>query len=260
MTENPSRGPSSAGPAAGPFESVSIVLPVVNETAALRETIAVVRRRAGGALRELLIVVCDRTTPAAALVAAEARREFGGLIRIHRQTLPFVGGAVREAFELARGSHVILMASDLETDPELVGGLIAEAQRHPEAIVTASRWLKPGGFRGYGRIKLLCNWTFQHAFSALYGVRLSDLTYAYRIFPTALVQAIRWEGLRHPFLLETLLKPLRLGVPVIEIPAVWKARTEGVSQNTFVRNFSYVPMAVRIRFASARRLLRGPGA
>jgi len=43
------------------------------------------------------------------------------------------------------------------------------------------------------------------------------------------VQNIRWEETAAPFLFETLVKPLRLGVEVIEIPSVWKARTEGKS-------------------------------
>jgi len=71
----------------------------------------------------------------------------------------------------------------------------------------------------------------------LYGVHLSDMTFAYRIFPTKLVRGIRWEELRHAFLFETLVKPLRLGVPVIEIPSPWKARTEGKSQNAFFPEF-----------------------
>ena len=71
-------------------------------------------------------------------------------------------------------------------------------------------------------------------FAVLYGTRLTDMTYAYRIYPTKLVQSLRWEELRHPFLFEALVKPLRLGVAVIEIPSIWKARMEGESQNTFL--------------------------
>lgn len=68
----------------------------------------------------------------------------------------------------------------------------------------------------------------------LYFSNLSDLTYAFRIFPTKLVQSIEWTELKHPFFLETALKPLRIGVKFIEIPAHWKARTEGIPQNPFL--------------------------
>ena len=149
-----------------------------------------------------------------------------------------------------------MMASDLETDPNLVQSLIAEEEKNPSGIVTASRWLEGGGFHGYSKAKLVCNWIFQQLFSVLYATRLSDLTFAYRIFPAKLVQSIRWDELKHPFLFETLIKPMRLGVPVVEIASVWNARTEGVSQNTFFRNFEYFGIGLKVRLATKRSLLR----
>jgi len=82
------------------------------------------------------------------------------------------------------------------------------------------------------------------------------MTYGYRILPTRLVQAIRWEELRHPFYLETVVKPLRLGVPVTEIPSVWYARIEGESQTSFLRNFAYFRIGLKTRFASKRSILK----
>ena len=130
---------------------------------------------------------------------------------MHHQTLPFLGGALRNAFDLARGSHVVMMASDLETDPNDLKALVAESEKNPSAIIATSRWLRKGEFHGYSPIKLVCNWIFQRFFSILYLTRLSDMTYGYRLLPTRLVQAIAWEELRHPFNLETIVKPLRLG-------------------------------------------------
>jgi glycosyltransferase involved in cell wall biosynthesis len=240
------------------FESATIVLPVMNETASLEETVKVVLRDVEDRTRELLIVVCDRTTAEAMATVDRLSKSLGGMVRVHCQKLPFLGGAMREAFDLARGSHVVMMASDLETDPHAVRTLIAAAQMRPSAIVTASRWRATRGFQGYSKVKLLCNWVFQRFFSTLYGVRLSDMTFAYRIFPTKLVQSIRWEELRHAFLFETLVKPLRLGIEVIEIPSGWKARTEGKSQNTFLLNFVYFRTGLKTRFASRQSILK-PG-
>ena len=82
------------------------------------------------------------------------------------------------------------------------------------------------------------------------------MTYAYRIMPRSLVKRIRWEELRHPFLLETLIKPLMLKTPVKEIPANWAARTEGESQNTFLRTFSYIKIALKVRFYKVKDLIK----
>ncbi len=238
------------------FESATIVLPVMNETTSLEETVRIILRDVEDRVAEFLIVVCDRTTPAAMATVDRLEKMHRDLVVVHHQKLPFLGGAIREAFDLARGSHVVMMASDLETDPNDVRTLIAQAEKNPSAIITASRWQKAGAFQGYSKVKLACNWLFQRCFSVLYGTRLSDMTYAYRIFPTKLVRSIRWEEFRHPFLLETLLKPLRLGVPVIEIPSVWKARTEGESHNSFFRNFAYFRTGLKTRFAGREAILK----
>ena len=238
------------------FESATIIIPVMNETASLEETIRIILRDVKDRVDEILIVVCDRTTPEAMATVERLCASLGSMVRVHTQILPFLGGAVREAFDMARGSHVVMMASDLETDPNTLKTLIDNARTQPSAIVTASRWRVNKGFQGYSKVKLLCNWAFQRFFAVLYGVRLTDMTFAYRILPTKLVQNIRWEELRHAFLFETLVKPLRLGVEVIEIPSVWKARTEGKSQNTFLLNFVYFRTGLRTRFASRKSILK----
>jgi hypothetical protein len=228
----------------------------MDETTHLEATVKVLLRDVKDRTKEILIVVCERTTPEAMATVEWLAKSLGALVRVHSQTLPYLGGAIREAFDLARGSHVVMMASDLETDPNAVKGLIEQAERRPSAIVTVTRWRSSAGFEGYSKVKLVCNWFFQKFFALLYGVRLSDMTFGYRIFPTKLVQSIRWEELRHAFLLETVVKPLRLGVEVIEIPCGWKARTEGRSQNTFFLNFLYFRPGLKTRFASRQSILK----
>ena len=243
-------------PTVARFDSATVILPVMNETTTLRKTVEIVLRDVPDRIREFLIVVCAGTTPEAMAVVSELRTQLGDLVVVHHQQLPLLGGALREAFDLARGTHVVMMASDMETDPGDVRTLIAEAEKSPSCIVTASRWLPGGRFCGYSKWKLAANWLFQRLFSLLYVTRLTDMTYGYRIFPTKLVQAIRWEELRHCFLLETIVKPLRLGVPVAEIPSVWRARVEGESQNALLRNFAYFRTGLKVRFASRESLLR----
>jgi glycosyltransferase involved in cell wall biosynthesis len=239
------------------FSAATIILPVLNETYSLRDTVNVIESTCNkDDIAEYIIVVCERTTKEAIVVCEEIRLALNGKCLIHFQKLPFIGGAVREAFELAKGSHVVMMSSDLETDPNIIQQFIMLSKANPDKIITASRWAKGGTFVGYNPVKLLANYVFQKMFSLMYGTTLTDLTYAYRIFPTELVKKIRWEELKHPFFLETVIKPLRLGVKVIEIPAVWKARTEGKSVNPFMNNFAYFKPALRARFAKREHILK----
>ena len=246
-------------PKVSKLESVTVLLPVINETISLKQTVDIVLRDAKADILELLIIVCKKTTPEAMAVIAQLQKELGGLVVVLHQTLPFLGGAFRDAFDISRGSHVLMMASDLETDPKDALAIIEEAKKNPAGIVTATRWRAGAAWEGYSKVKLVCNWVFQHFFSLLYGTHLTDMTFGYRIFPTKLVQAIQWEELRHPFLLETMVKPLRLGVPVAEIPTDWHARIEGESQNPFFRNFVYFRIGIKTRFASRRSILKPAG-
>lgn len=233
---------------------VSIILPVMDETTSLSKTVDILLAENRPNIGEILLVVCDRTQHDSIAVCDELVAAYPKLIKLYKQKRPFLGGAMRDAFELASGSHVLMMASDLETDPHTVKELIAKAAEGHD-IVTASRWSTGNGFEGYQPTKYLLNWMFQRTFRLLYRTPLSDLTYGFRIFKTEWVKNIAWEEFRHAFLLETILKPIRLGACAVEIPAQWRVRTEGASHNLFLQNFIYFRIALKTRLCSREKLL-----
>src|ERR1035437_4164871 len=237
--------------------TVSAILPVTDETTSLRKTVEVLLAENRREISEILIVACQRTTPAALAVAEELGREHAGLIQVRWQQRPFLGGAIRDAFEWASGSHVLMMASDLETDPATVKDLLSNARLGYD-IVTATRWASSGGFHGYNPLKYGLNLLFQKMLGLLYGADLSDLTYGFRVFRTEWVKGIEWEELRHAFLLETILKPMRLGARVMEVPTVWRSRTEGTSHNQALQQFAYFRIGLKTRFRDKRALLARP--
>ncbi|MDR1897756.1 MAG: glycosyltransferase family 2 protein [Prevotellaceae bacterium] len=238
--------------------SVSVVLPAINETYSLKKTVEIIMNTCCKEdICELLIILCDKSTPECVKTAEYIRQINENVpVGIYYQKEPFIGSAMREAFDLVKGTHVIMMSTDLETDPNIVSEFIELIKNSPEDIITASRWIEDGNFRGYNKVKLILNFIFQKIISWLFFSKLTDLTYAYRIFPVPLVQSINWEETKHPFFLETALKPLRLGVKINEIPAKWNARTEGESQNSFFKNFDYFRVAVKIRFMKKIKILK----
>lgn len=242
------------------FRNVSILLPTLNETFSFIQTVRTVLDECdGNDICEFIAIICDRTKKESLGAIREAEKISAKEkipLRIIRQTLPFAGGAVRDGIDAAKGSHVLLMAPDLETDPHSVKDLIREGRKYPDDMITASRWLRKGSFEGYDRKKLIFNFFFQKIFSVVYGVKLTDLTFAYRLAPTRFMQSIAWEEVRHPFFLETALKPIRLGMTVHEIPSAWKARQEGESQNSFIQTFRYLKIAIKVRFERKSRMLK----
>jgi glycosyltransferase involved in cell wall biosynthesis len=236
---------------------VSVLLPVIDETVSLRKTVQILLTENAQDIAEILIITCGKTTAEARLVCDELAREYSSLVIVRNQVRPFLGGAMRDAFEWATGSHVLMMASDLETEPSTVKDLIA-GTREGFDIVTATRWQEGGGFEGYNPLKHWLNLIFQKAFGWLYGTPLSDLTYGFRIFKAEWVKKVEWEELRHAFLLETILKPMRLGARVMEVPTVWRSRTEGTSHNQALQQFAYFRIGLKTRFRDKRALLARP--
>ena len=238
------------------YESATVILPVLNETYSLRSTVEILQENDSGLISRFLVVVSPKTSPESNEVIAELRETSRIPLDVLVQTRPFLGGAMQDAFEALTTSHAVMMASDLETNPRDAAAMLELAKAHPQMIITASRWRQGGSFAGYNKAKLIANWIFQHFFSVLFGTDLTDMTYGYRVFPTPLLRQIKWEAFRHPFLFESMLKPLRLGVKVIEIPSAWSARTEGTSSNAHYRNFAYFPLGFKIRFRPIRDLLK----
>ena len=139
-----------------------------------------------------------------------------------------------------------MMSSDLETNPYSVKKMIKYSKKNPDKIITASRWLKKNQFKDYGILKVLANYIFQNTFSFLYGVKCTDMTFGFRIFPTYIVKKIKWEMFNHSFLFETIIKPIKLGIKVIEIESSWKKRKEGKTNNVFANYFWYIYIGLKV--------------
>jgi hypothetical protein len=241
------------------FKNVSIILPTLNETFSFIQTVEIILGECSAEdIGEFIAVVCERTEQESLNCIEKAKvlsLENGVSFKVVYQKLPFAGGAVRDGMKEASSSHTLFMSTDLETDPHAVKDLIKMGKQYPEDMITASRWLSGGSFKGYNPIKYVLNWLFQKMFSVFYGVKLTDMTFGFRLAPTALLQSIDWEELKHPFFLETCLKPIRLGVIIHEIPSAWVARKEGESQNSFFATFKYLKIAFKVKFERKEDLL-----
>ncbi len=229
---------------------VSVILPVINETFSLEKTVEIIIQNSKDDISEIIIVTSKEktTNDSLKLIKHLETSKYPNLIKTQFQNLPFIGGAIQKGFEMSTGTHIIMMASDLETDPYDVKNLINLSKLSPSSIITANRWIKGGGFKKYNIFKFYLNFLFQLILRCIFLTKLSDMTYGYRIFPSNLVKDINWQELKHPFLLETILKPLLMKVNIIEIPSKWEARLEGKSQNSFIENFRYIKTALYIRF------------
>lgn len=236
---------------------VSVILPVINETFSLQQTVTALMAENSADIFEIVVVISDKKTSPASKEVIEKLKSVYPPIKVLSQKLPFLGGALRDAFDAITGDYVLMMASDLETDPYTVKEMIGKAKAGGYDIVATTRWKKNNGrFAGYNPLKLVFNKIFQSVFKFFYRTNLTDLTFGFRLYKTEIVKRIKWEELRHPFLFESIIKPLRLGYSAVEVPTAWSARQEGESQNTFWQNFKYFTPGIKVLFTPKAKLLK----
>lgn len=225
---------------------ISVVMPVYSETDTVRPIVEQLVGDLTWRLCEIIILQSPRASERSRAICRQLLDDYPQ-VRLHvQQNNPGLGWAVREGLEKVRGNLVLMIDSDGEMEIDTVPRMLAEMERGGHAMVAASRWLPGGGFQGYDRKKYYLNWCFQQVFRWLFWTPLHDLTYGFKLLRAELVRGIAWQGTLHEIACETTLRPVRLGVSVAEVPSRWTARTHGVSQNTFWRNFRYVRMAASI--------------
>ena len=169
-------------------------------------------------------------------------------VAVYYQQQPYVAAAVMEAVAKVESDFTIYMSADNETPANLVPLLLQEIETSRADIVSTSRWIAGGSFTEYGRIKYLLSLSAQVLCKIIYISKLTEFTYGFRIYRTQVFNAMVFKEKKHPFFLESLLVPLKLGYRIIEIPVRWVPRSEGESVVTISTLISYLRPIFRIRF------------
>lgn len=241
-----------------PFKDASVFVYALNETHLFEKVVEIILNTCSlSDIKELVLVVSDKSTLECRKTAKKIFLKYPDHpLKIFYQKRNGLGGAVQDSFEIAQGSHFIGLEADMGTDPNLVHVFIEKIKEDSNRIITASRWLKGGGFSGYGKIKKFINYCYQIFISILFNQRLTDSSFTFMIIPTSVVKMIKWESTLRSFIAELGLKPVRLGIPHYEIPAKWVRRDEGKSSHLFIQNLKFVYEALKIRFTRRKKILK----
>lgn len=239
----------------------AVIITALDETWSLKETVRRVAEENRETVSDIIMTIAPHTTADCRAAIDEMEAAYPGLVRRYEQRrLPGVGGALRECVELVDAEWFVMMSSDLETPPDRVREMIARARTGDVDVVATSRWMAGGDFGNYHPVKLMCNWVFQKFFSALYGCALTDMTFGFRVYRTALFRRFCWTETGMAFFFESLCKPLRMGARVVEIPVQWRRREEGESHikaSEFVR---YFRVGLAVRFMRRKRFVAADAA
>lgn len=239
------------------FKNVSIMLGAVDETDSLRTTVVKLLELCDHKdIKEFIIGYSQHVTPECKAVVDELAAMEGDVpVVTFMQTRKGIE-ALTEMIDIARGSHCLLLSSDLAHDLTSVVTLIEEAKKDGDTIVSFSRWLKGCEFYGYSRVKYLFNFVAQQLLKIMFGAKRTDFTNPCQIVPTEIYQSINWESEGFPILIELVLKPMRLGCRFREVPTNCYQRKQGKSKNSFRQTAMYLQTALHIRFMKKKDILK----
>ena len=211
--------------------NLSIIVAVYSETVSVMETIERLLKKDRGYIKEIILVVSPESSKACLEICRQASLNFNQVKFIIQEHNPGLGLAFREGFDAARGTHSAIMSADLETEPEAIDRMVCMAQESGCVVVVDCRWLKGGGFEGYGRINKCVNYLFQSLFMFLFKTPISDLTLGLKLYRADLIKNILLDSTGPDLVLESMLKMIKWGAKIEEVPTQWVKRTEGQSKN-----------------------------
>lgn len=242
------------------FENCTIIIPVLRETESLERIVETILNTCDcDDLKEFIIVVHPEYTAKESYHSIEKVQQrcqdAGVEYEVLSQTLPGMGGAVRNGIDAAKGSHTIFLCADESNNPDIVSKFVEMQKRFPCDCISASRYIE-GGTLGseYKLPKKIWNFIANKGLHLLYPSKITDFTSGIRSVPSKVYQAMVMIETGHPWAVETTFKLLRLGVKFHEVPLVQR----GGSQSGYWETLQYIWPMLYCRFMSKKKILK-PG-
>lgn len=215
---------------------VWVVMPTYNEA----DNIEGIARAVLGELERLapgdnaLLVVDDSSPDGTGEIADRLALELPAIQVLHRSAKTGLGHAYLAGFEkaLAGGAEfVIEMDADFSHDPGYLGDLLAAADNAD--LVLGSRYVAGGGVENWGLLRKVISRGGGTYARMILGVNVRDLTGGFKCIRRGVLEGIDLESVRaegYVFQIEVTYRALKAGFRVVEVPIVFRDRTQGVSK------------------------------
>lgn len=210
------------------FSRVSVVIPAFNESNSVASVVADMRLTLGS--RAQIIVVDDGSTDGTGRLA---QAEGAQLIVMPGNCGK--GRALAAGFEAATGDFVVTIDADGQDDPRETPVLLERAEAGAELVI-GSRFLgtfQPGSI---SRLNRFGTQGFNRLIHLLYGVRVTDSQAGFRCFTKDLLARLTLEAAEYEVETEMLLRAIRAGARVEEVPVRRAARRGGATSFSRVRH------------------------
>ena len=236
---------------------LSVVIPVFNEAATLKEIIRLVQEVDLSGLEKEIVLVDDCSTDG----SGDILRELDGETTAHPQA-PVLdrpirvfsheknqgkGAALRTGFKHTSGDLVIIQDADLEYDPKDYPALLAPLLEGRTKAVYGSRFL--GQRRNMAFLNGLGNRVLTLAGNLINGTSLTDLETCYKAFDGDLIRSIKITAERFNIEPEITAKVIKKGVRIQEVPISYYGRdAEDGKKITWLDAISCLATIIKFRF------------
>lgn len=198
------------------------VIPALNEADEIGSVVSRVKKHV-----DQILVIDGHSSDGTQDVATEAGAH------VVAQTGNGKGGALREAFTLAKGDIVVFIDADGSMSPEEIPNLVRTIEENPDVdLVKASRFL-PGGYsEDISLIRRIGNSFFIFMVNLLWSADYTDICYGLGAFRKEALKKLLPHLKSDRFEIETeiCIKAKKLGLKVMEVPSVELRRTNGKSR------------------------------
>jgi glycosyltransferase involved in cell wall biosynthesis len=201
---------------------LSVVMPVYNERATLRE---VVQKVLAVRLNVELICVDDGSRDGSREILAELQASHPQIRVVLQPHNMGKGAALRRGIQEATGDFVIIQDADLEYDPDEYPAMLEPLIQGKADVVYGSRFLGSAPHRVLYFWHSVGNYFLTLLSNCLTNINLSDMETCYKVFRREIIQSIPIEENRFGFEPEITVKVARRHLRIYEVGISYWGRT-----------------------------------
>ena len=201
---------------------LSVVVPVYNERATLREVIG---RVLAVPIDIELLCIDDGSSDGSREILAELQQKHPQIRALLQPRNMGKGAALRRGIQEATGDFVIIQDADLEYDPSEFPQLLEPLIQGRADVVFGSRFLGGGPHRVLYFWHSVGNWILTLLSNCFTNINLSDMETCYKVFRREVIQSIPLEEDRFGFEPEITVKVARRKLRIYEVGISYSGRT-----------------------------------
>ncbi len=200
---------------------LSIILPVYNEEALLREHVVQICEyltSLDGRFNWEVLIINDGSSDGTGRIADELDEEITGVKTLHHPTNFGVGQALRFGFVNTIGDYVVTLDVDLSYDVRHIEEMVEKMQQEHAKVVLASPYTEGGSISNVPVLrKFFSTWGNRFLKFFSHG-NLSTLTSMVRVYDGPFIRSMDFRSMGLDLMPETLYKAMVVRAKIVEVP------------------------------------------